>query len=65
MVLLKIKSEKDRDIILNANEIRELLQLIENQETNDKYTDIGLHINGNYAELDVEIDSDGDIILEN
>lgn len=62
MVLVTLKSEND--IVLNANELRELMLLVENQETNDCDTDTELHINGDYAELDVKLDSDGDIILE-
>ena len=62
MVLVTLKSKKN--IVLNANELRELMLLVEVQETNDAYTDTELHINGDYAELDVTLDSDGDIILE-
>lgn len=48
---------------MNINELREVLNLMENQETTDRYTDTVLHINGNDAEIDVKIDKDGNVTL--
>lgn len=48
---------------LNINELREVLSLMENQETADRYTNAVLHINGNDAEIDVTIDKDGNVTL--
>lgn len=39
----------------------ELLVLIENQETTDKYINTSIRINGDFALIDVDIDEFGDI----
>lgn len=48
---------------LNSEELREVIILVENQETTDKYTNTSMHIDGDYAQIDVEIDEDGDITV--
>lgn len=48
---------------MNIDELREVLNLMENQETTDRYTDTVLHINGNDAEIDVTIDKEGNVTL--
>ena len=57
MVQVKFKRTVDSD------ELREVMALVEMQETTDKYTNALMHINGDYANVDVEIDEDGDIIV--
>lgn len=44
-------------------ELREILALAENQETTDKYTSTKVHINGNHAIIDADIDEDGDFTV--
>ena len=39
----------------------ELLVLIENQESTDKYINTSIRINGDFALIDVDIDEFGDI----
>lgn len=46
-----------------TEELKEILTLAENQETTDRYLNTKLHINGNYAVIDADIDSDGDITI--
>lgn len=46
-----------------TEELKEILTLAENQETTDRYLSTKLHINGNYAVIDADIDSDGDITI--
>ena len=48
---------------LTTGQIRELLGLMECQETTDKYTNTKLHIDGDYGILDVKIDADGNVIV--
>ena len=48
---------------VHTNELREVLLLAENQETTDKYIDTSLHIRGDYAEIKVDIDNGGNIIV--
>ena len=48
---------------LNINELKEVLTLMENQETTDKYVSTILDINGNDAHIEVEIDADGNITV--
>ena len=57
MVQVKFKRTVDSD------ELREVMALVEMQETTDRYTNTSMHINGDYANIDVEIDEDGDIIV--
>lgn len=51
----------NRDVTLN--ELLEVKQFVENQETTDKYTNTTIHINGNYAEVDVEVNEFGDVVV--
>lgn len=51
----------NRDVTLN--ELLEVKQFVENQETTDKYTNTTIHINGNYAEVDIEVNEYGDVIV--
>lgn len=48
---------------LNENELKEVLNLIRLQNTTDRYVNTSLHINGDDAEIDVEIDEFGDIVI--
>lgn len=49
--------------VLNINELREVLALMEQQESTDRYANTMMHINGNYAKIDVGIDKDGNITV--
>ena len=51
----------NRDVTLN--ELLEVKQFVEKQETTDKYTNTTIHINGNYAEVDIELNEFGDVIV--
>ena len=51
----------NRDMTLN--ELLEVKALVEHQETTDKYTNVGLVINGDYARIEVAIDEFGDITV--
>ena len=51
----------NRDVTLN--ELLEVKQFVENQETTDKYTNTTIHIDGNYAEIDIEVNEFGDVIV--
>ena len=48
---------------LDINELKEVLSLMENQETTDKYVSTSLNINGNDAHIEVDIDADGNITV--
>lgn len=48
---------------VNNEELREIATLVRNQETTDKYVSTTLHIDGNDASIDVEVDEDGDITI--
>ena len=48
---------------LNINELREALSLMEHQETNERYTNTSINIDGNYANIVVDIDEDGNITV--
>ena len=48
---------------VTLNELLEVKQFVENQETTDKYTNTTMHINGNYAEVDIEVNEFGDVIV--
>ena len=48
---------------LNINELKEVLILMENQETTDKYVSTSLDINGNDAHIQVDIDEDGNVTV--
>ena len=49
--------------MVNSDELREVMALVEMQQTTDRYTNTSMHINGDYANVDVEIDEDGDITV--
>lgn len=57
--MVKIKINKE----LSLGELREIVLFMENQETSDKYTSTTIQINGDYAEIAVQVDEDGDAIL--
>ena len=59
MINMTFKSERE----LNINELREVLSLMDHQETNERYTNTLMHINGYYATIDVTIDEDGNITV--
>lgn len=48
---------------LSLGELKELVILLENQETNEAYKGVDLSINGDYANIDVTIDDLGNVIL--
>lgn len=48
---------------LNINELREALSLMEHQETNERYTNTSINIDGNYANITVDIDEYGNITV--
>ena len=48
---------------LNINELREALSRMEHQETNERYTNTSINIDGNYANITVDIDEDGNITV--
>ena len=49
--------------LLDINELKEVLSLMENQETTDKYVSTSLNINGNNARIEVDIDEDGNVTV--
>ena len=55
----KFKCERE----LNIDELREVLILMENQETTDRYVSTSLSINGDYANIQVEIDKEGNVFV--
>ncbi len=59
MTFTTFKSERR----LNIDELREVLVLMENQETTDRYTSTSIDINGDYAHIQVDIDEDGNVIV--
>ena len=59
MTFTTFKSNRELDI----NELREVLSLMEEQETTDRYVSTSLNINGNDANIEVEIDEDGNITV--
>lgn len=48
---------------MTTNEIREVLHLMENQDTTDKFTNLNGTIDGNDAKIEVIIDEDGNVEL--
>ena len=48
---------------VDSNELKEVMSLLEVQETTDRYENTILNINGEYAVIDVEIDDMGDITV--
>lgn len=59
MLLINFKNKTT----LTVDELRELLILAECQETTNKETSTELEINGDYANISVSIDEDGDITI--
>lgn len=59
MTFTTFKSNRGLDI----NELREVLVLMETQETTDKYTSTSLSIIGDYATIEVDIDEDGNVTV--
>lgn len=50
-----------RDV--TVEELKELLMVMEEQETTDRIVNCSFHIVGNYATIDVDIDEDGNVTL--
>lgn len=48
---------------LSSAEVQEVMQLVKIQESNDRYENTKLSIDGNYAKIDVVIDELGDITV--
>lgn len=48
---------------ITINEFRELMPLMELQETSEKYTNTSFYINGKFAIIEVQFDEDGNITL--
>ena len=48
---------------ISIEELREVLTLMENQETTDRFTNTETTIKGNYATITVKIDEDGNVLL--
>ena len=48
---------------MSYEELKEVLSLMENQETADKFTDTEMQIDGDDAEINVKIDKDGNVTL--
>lgn len=48
---------------LSSAEMQEVMQLVKIQESNDRYENTKLSIDGNYAKIDVVIDELGDITV--
>lgn len=49
---------------MTIEELRELLRLMENQETTDRYVSTEMCIFGNNADIEVVIDSDGNVEMK-
>ena len=48
---------------MSYEELKEVLSLMENQETADKFTDTEMQINGDDAKINVKIDKEGNVTL--
>ncbi len=48
---------------MTTEELREALSLMEHQETTDRFTSTSMHIRGDDAVIDVEIDENGNVTL--
>lgn len=59
MIFTTFKSNRPLDI----DELKEVMILMENQETTDRYTDTELSINGDFAEIEVSIDTDRNVTV--
>lgn len=48
---------------MSYEELKEVLSLMENQETTDKFTDTELQIDGDDTKINVKIDKEGNVTL--
>lgn len=48
---------------MSYEELKEILNLMENQETTDKFTDTEMQIDGDDAKINVKIDKEGNVTL--
>lgn len=48
---------------MSYEELKEVLNLMENQETTDKFTDAKMQIDGDDAKINVKIDKAGNVTL--
>lgn len=48
---------------MSYEELKEVLALMENQETTDKFTDTEMQIDGDDAKINVKIDKEGNVTL--
>lgn len=48
---------------MSYEELKEVLTLMENQETTDKFTDTEMQIDGDDAKINVKIDKEGNVTL--
>lgn len=48
---------------MSYEELKEVLSLMENQETTDKFTDTEMQIDGDDAKINVKIDKEGNVTL--
>lgn len=48
---------------LTIEELREVLSLMETQETTDKWVATSLHIDGEHATIDVVVDDEGNVTM--
>ena len=48
---------------MSYEELKEVLNLMENQETTDKFTDTEMQIDGDNAKINVKIDKEGNVTL--
>ena len=60
MVLVKF----EKGVYFSENELKEVLKFFEVQNTTDRYRNIELIIRGNYADIIVNCDEDGDFKVE-
>lgn len=49
--------------VVNNLELKELMKLVELQDTNMRFTSTSLYINGDDAPIEVDIDEDGNITV--
>ena len=59
MTFTKFISNRQLDI----DELREVLVLMENQETTDRFLSTKMEIDGDFAKIQVEIDEYGDVFV--
>ena len=59
MTFTTFKSNRE----LNIDELKEILVLMKNQETTDRYVSTSLNINGDYANIEVKIDKYGNVTV--